>query len=77
MDWIETVEARNRAQAKYDKEHTKGIYMKLNLRTDIDIIRWTWSQKSVQGSIKRLIREDILRKQEEAAMQGKRIMRRD
>ncbi len=65
MDWIETVEARNRAQAKYDKEHTKGIYMKLNLRTDIDIIRWTWSQKSVQGSIKRLIREDIRRKQEE------------
>ncbi len=74
MDWLETIEARTRAQAKYDKEHTKGLYMKLNLRTDIDIIRWTWSQKSVQGSIKRLIREDIRRKQEEADGQGKGIM---
>ncbi len=71
MDWLETTEARNRAQAKYDKEHTKGIYMKLNLRTNLDIIRWTWSQKSVQGSIKKLIREDIRQKQEEAGRQGK------
>ncbi len=75
MDWLETIEARTRARAKYDKEHTKGLYMKLNLRTDIDIIRWTWSQKSVQGSIKRLIREDIWRKQEEADRQGKGAVR--
>ncbi len=75
MDWIETIEARARAQAKYDKEHTKGLYMKLNLRTDMDIIQWTWCQKSVQGSIKRLIREDIRRKQEEAGGQGKGAVR--
>ncbi len=75
MDWLETTEARTRAQAKYDKEHTKGLYMKLNLRTDIDIIRWTWSQKSVQGSIKRLIREDIRRKQEDVGGQGKGAVR--
>ena len=62
MDWLDSLEARNRAQAKYDKEHTKGVYMKLNLRTDMDIIRWMWAQNSVQGSIKRLIREDICRK---------------
>ncbi len=62
MDWVDSVYARSRAQAKYDKEHTKGVYLKLNLRTDIDIIRWMWDQKSVQGSVKRLIREDISRK---------------
>ena len=53
------VNARNRSQAKYDKVHTKGIYLKLNLRTDKDIIWWTWNQQSVQGSIKRLIREEL------------------
>lgn len=59
MEWMEQVEARNRSQAKYDKAHTKGIYLKLNLRTDKDIIWWTWSQQSVQGSIKKLIREEL------------------
>ena len=52
-----------RAQAKYDKEHTVRRSLKLNTRTDQDIIRWMWSQKSVQGSIKRLIREEIARKE--------------
>ncbi len=59
MDWMEQTGARNRSQAKYDKAHTKGIYLKLNLRTDKDIIWWTWNQQSVQGSIKRLIREEM------------------
>lgn len=61
-DWIDSIGARTRAQEKYDKEHTKGIYIKLNLRTDIDIIRWFWNQPSKQGAIKRLIREEIARK---------------
>lgn len=62
-DWIDTIEARTRAQAKYDKEHTKGLYIKLNIRTDLDIIQWLWAQSSKQGAIKALIREDIARKQ--------------
>lgn len=61
MDWIERADARNRSQAKYDQAHTKGIYLKLNLRIDKDIIWWTWNQQSVQGSIKRLIREEMQR----------------
>lgn len=60
-DWIDSIEARTKAQKKYDKEHTKGIYIKLNLRTDVDIIRWFWKQPSKQGAIKRLIREEIAR----------------
>lgn len=60
-DWIDSIQARTAAQAKYDKAHTKGIYLKLNLHTDIDIIRWLWMQPSSQGAIKRLIREEIAR----------------
>lgn len=60
-DWIDSIQAHTAAQAKYDKEHTKGIYIKLNLRTDIDIIRWLWNQPSKQGAIKQLIREEIAR----------------
>ena len=69
MDWLDSLEARNRSQAKYDKNHTKGVYLKLNLKTDKDIIQWLWSQKSIQGSIKKLIREDIHR-QNDPNIQG-------
>ena len=58
-DWIESVDSRNKKQAKYDKEHTSGFYMKLNTRTDIDIIQWLWAQPSQQGAIKQLIRKEI------------------
>ena len=61
-DWLDSIEARKKAQAKYDKAHTAGFYMKLNTRTDSDIIRWLWGQPSKQGAIKRLIRDEISRK---------------
>jgi len=60
-EWGMTPFTQVRAQAKYDKEHTVGFHMKLNTRTDDDIIRWLWKQSSKQGAIKRLIREDIAR----------------
>ena len=60
-EWGMTPFTQVRAQAKYDKEHTVGFHMKLNTRTDSDIIKWLWKQSSKQGSIKRLIREDIAR----------------
>lgn len=60
-DWQEMTDARNRAHSKYDKENTVGIYMKLNIHTDKEIIRWLWGQPSKQGAIKRLIRDEIAR----------------
>lgn len=60
-EWIDSIEARTRAQAKYGKKNTVGFSMKLNIHTDQDIIRWLWSQASKQGSIKKLIREEIAR----------------
>ena len=55
--------SHTKAQAKYDKDHTTGFYMKLNIRTDEDILRWLDRQGSKQGAIKQLIREKIAMEQ--------------
>ena len=60
-DWLDDIDARNRAQSKYDKKNTTGVYMKLNIHTDLDVIKWLWKQPSKQGAIKKLIREEIAR----------------
>ena len=57
----EATRARTQAQAKYDKSHTTGSYMKLNTGTDQDILEWLEKQGSKQGAIKQLIREEISR----------------
>lgn len=64
-DHIDAIDARNRKQAKYDKDNTTGFYMKLNIHTDYDIIRWFWSQTSKQGAVKKLICYEITRKSAE------------
>ena len=57
--WGITSESQMRAQARYDAEHTTRISLKFNTSTDQDIICWLWEQKSKQGAIKRLIRDEI------------------
>lgn len=57
--WGITSESQVRAQAKYDAAHTVRISLKLNTRTDRDIIAWLQKQTSKQGAIKQLIREKI------------------
>lgn len=52
------------AQSRYDDYNTTQVKLKLNYKTDADVIRWINSQKSsrdssVQGAIKALIRADI------------------
>ncbi len=59
--WNDNGDALARARAKYDKDHTTQVSLKLNLRTDQDIIKWLWSKPSKQGAIKKLIRADIER----------------
>ena len=58
-DWGETPFSQVKAQNKYDKAHTTGFYMKLNLRTDGDIINWLNKQRNRQGAIKQLIRQQL------------------
>lgn len=59
------------AQERYDDWNTRQVKLKLNQKTDADILAWIDKQKysrdsSVQGAIKKLIREDIS-KQEPAS----------
>ena len=56
-----TSKAQLRAQAKYDKDNTVQVKLKLNKKTDNDIIKWLSETDNVQGYIKELIRLDILR----------------
>lgn len=52
-------QAQLRANAKYDKTNTKGLYIKLNINNDSDIIKYLDGKENVQGYIKALIREDM------------------
>ena len=54
-----TTEAQKRANAKYDMSHTKQVKLKLNLKTDADIIERLGSVPAVQTYIKDLIRKDM------------------
>lgn len=51
----------SRAAASYNKRCTKQVPIRLNTKTDADIIEWLDNQPSKQGAIKELIRERIAR----------------
>ena len=53
--------AKNISNARYDKDNTKQVKFKFNLKTDADILERLKTEPSMQGYIKRLIREDIAR----------------
>lgn len=55
-----TTDAQKAATAKYDKDNTKRLSLKLNLNTDADILKKLDSEKNVQGYIKKLIINDII-----------------
>lgn len=52
-----TSKAQLRAQAKYDKDNTVQLKLKLNKKTDADIIDYLSRQENKQGFIKTIIRE--------------------
>lgn len=54
-------EAQIKAQAKYDAKNTRQIHLKLNRRTDWDVLEKLDSVPSKQGYIKELIRADLNR----------------
>lgn len=61
MDDKEKKRKRLESQRKYDDAHTIQFHMKLNRRTDADVIEALRDVDSMQGYIKRLIRADIAR----------------
>ena len=54
-----TSKAQLRAQEKYDKDNTVQVKLKLNKKTDADLISWLDDISNKQGYIKELIRSDI------------------
>ena len=52
-------EAQKRASAKYDKANTKTYALKLNLKTDADIVEFLADKPNVQGYLKQIIRRQI------------------
>lgn len=48
-------------QARYDRKNCTGLYLKLNQKTDADIISRFDETANKQGYIKSLIRADIAR----------------
>ena len=54
-----TSDAQKRAVAKYDAANTTKIMLKLNNKTDADILQRLDEVESKQGYIKQLIREDM------------------
>lgn len=53
--------SNNRAEyhKQYDKANTVGLYIKLNKKTDADILAALESVSNKQGLIKRLLRAEI------------------
>lgn len=57
--------AQVKASNKYDRENTKNINLRLNKKTDKDILDFLETvEPSMMGYIKNLIREDIKAKKE-------------
>ena len=54
-------EAKIRANAKYDKANTQQILLKLNKKTDADILEVINAQDNKQGFLKECIREYMKR----------------
>lgn len=54
-----TSESQKRATLKYDAKSTKQYHLKLNLKTDADVIARLETVESMQGYIKKLIRQDM------------------
>lgn len=55
-----TSKARKAATRRYDEKNTRQIMLKLNLKTDADILEKLDSVKNRQGYIKALIRADMM-----------------
>lgn len=54
-----TTDAQKRASRKYNAANTKQVIIRLNKRTDADILETLAACVNVQGYIKALIRADV------------------
>ena len=52
-------DAKRRTNMDYDKHNTKLVGMKLNRKTDADILAFLEQKENIQGYLKELIRKDM------------------
>ena len=50
---------------QYEKENLRQIRLKINRKTEPELLEWIEKQENIQGYIKRLILEDMEKKQAE------------
>ena len=67
-------EAQRKASAKYDKENTRSIILKLNKISDADVLTKLDEQPNKQGYIKQLVRADIKGTEDVLTIDDIRIM---
>lgn len=48
---------------QYEKENIRQIRLKINRKTEPELIEWIEQQDNIQGYIKQLIREDMKRQE--------------
>lgn len=49
---------------QYEKENIRQIRLKINRKTEPELLEWIEKQGNIQGYIKQLIREDMDREKE-------------
>jgi len=49
---------------QYEKENIRQIRLKINRKTEPELLEWIEEQGNIQGYIKQLIREDMDREKE-------------
>ena len=51
--------------AQYEKENLRQIRLKINRKTEPELLAWIETQENIQGYIKRLILEDMAMAEEQ------------
>ena len=55
---------------QYEKENIRQIRLKINRKTEPELLEWIEKQENIQGYIKQLIREDMENQPKKAELRG-------
>ena len=61
-EWDEVPESQKKASRRYQENYIQRHTLKLNVRTDMDIIKFLWGVDNKNGLIKELLRREIARR---------------
>ncbi|MBQ6442178.1 MAG: nucleotidyltransferase domain-containing protein [Lachnospiraceae bacterium] len=67
-------EAKIKAKARYDKENTKSYLLKLNKKTDADILEKLKDVSNKQGYLKELVRKDLRSQEDTLSIESIRML---